>query len=68
MNTNFQFVRKLSKNSWLELSELSKGLTPAVTNVDEWTKEETGVGLALVGENFGAKQHHALYQVAKTSH
>ena len=37
-STNFQFNNPLKRNM---------RYTPAVTRVDEWTKEETGVGAAI---------------------
>lgn len=40
--------------------------TPAVTNVEEWTKEETGVGAAIAAGSQAEKGIWALFVEAAT--
>lgn len=40
--------------------------TPAVTRVDEWTREDTGVGAAIAAGNHAEKGIWALFVIAPT--
>lgn len=53
--------RKLHLEFLIKGSILISRMTPAVTNVDEWTREETGVGAAMALGNHAEKGNWALF-------
>ena len=50
--------------SKIDLLKLNKRNTPAVTRVDEWTKDETGVGAAIASGNHLTQGNIALFVIA----